>query len=80
MILFYYLLNILLISAIGYWLWKRETDQHIKPFFIPAFVLKLMAGILLGIFYQNYFGGGDAQLFQNQSDYVTEYAQQNTPG
>lgn len=71
---FYYFFNILVVSGLGYLIWQQESSQPLKKYFLPAFLLKLTAGILLGIFYQVYFGGGDAQLFQTQSDFVTEYA------
>ena len=74
MTIIYYLVNILLVSSIGYLLWQKEPPTPLKKYFIPALALKLTAGILLGIFYKVYFGGGDSQLFQTQSDYVTEFA------
>lgn len=73
MTLFYLVFNILLISSLSYLIWQREPPSSIKKYLLPAFILKLTGGILLGIYYRYYFGGGDAQLFQNQSDYVTEF-------
>ncbi|KAA5540117.1 hypothetical protein [Adhaeribacter rhizoryzae] len=74
MIYFYYLFNILVVGGLGYLIWRHSAAHPLKKYFLPAFLLKITAGILLGIFYQVYFNGGDAQLFQTQSDIVTEYA------
>ncbi|MGV3589713.1 MAG: hypothetical protein ACO1OF_22085 [Adhaeribacter sp.] len=74
MIYFYYLFNILVVGGGGYLIWKQSAVYPLKKYFLPAFLFKITAGILLGVFYQVYFGGGDAQLFQTQSDFVTEYA------
>ena len=74
MIWFYYLLNILLLTGLTYGLWRHQPESAIKKYFLPALLLKLGCGLLMAFFYQHFFGGGDANLFQNQSNYVTEFA------
>lgn len=70
----YYLIHALVVVGLGYWWWRQEPASRLKKFFVPAFVLKIVAGLMVGVFYQLYFRGGDAQLFQSQADLVTEYA------
>ncbi|WP_146900701.1 hypothetical protein [Adhaeribacter aerolatus] len=71
---FFYLLNVLVVGGLCYLIWQRELASPLKKYLLPALVLKITSGILLGVFYQVYFGGGDIQVFQDQANLVTEYA------
>ena len=73
MIFFFYILNSILISGLIYVFWRRQRDTTIRKWFLPALLLKLLAGILIGFFYQLYFTGGDTFLFQSQSILLTTY-------
>lgn len=71
---FYYLLNIFMVSGLGYILWRQQSGYILKKYFWPALLIKLICGVLLTLYYDTYFGGGDARLYQSQADLVTEYA------
>lgn len=74
---FYYLLNIFIITGLAYLLWRRQAQNSLRSFYWPALLVKLVCGILSVFFYDTFFSGGDARLFQAQSDLVTEYARVN---
>ena len=73
----YLLLNILLVSALVYPLWCRQTEPFLKLAFWPALFLKLSCGLLLGWLYQHYYGGGDTFVYQRQADILSQYARIN---
>ena len=50
--------NILLLLFISYWIWSREKSS-LRKFFWPAFLLKIGAGICVGLVYTYYYTVGD---------------------
>ncbi|GAB3203616.1 hypothetical protein ABID22_002100 [Pontibacter aydingkolensis] len=77
---FLYLLNALLICGLISLLYRNPGLQSIKKHLLPALVLKLLAGILLGLLYHHYYHEGDTLTFKNASLILSEYALQNPAG
>src|SRR5271163_3270571 len=48
----------LVIFGCAFWIWKKQ-DQPIRFLFWPALLVKLMAGIGLGLTYSYYYTAGD---------------------
>src|SRR5688572_26809270 len=55
-------LNLAFLLFISYRIWSREKSS-IRKFFWPAFVLKLVAGVCLGLVYTYYYSVGDTFLY-----------------
>jgi hypothetical protein len=55
-------LNIIFIGAISWWFWKSD-DSGIRKFYWPAWGVKLLAGIALGIVYSTYYSSSDTFFF-----------------
>lgn len=77
--IFYYLLNIILIGGVIYLLYPKEPENQLKKWFWPALLLKLFCGIITGFFYKLYYGGGDTFVFQSQSLLLYEYFKVSPP-
>jgi len=76
MIIIIALLNILVIGFFSFLIWKKE-DVVIRKFFWPALVLKLLAGISLGLVYKYYYTANDTFLFFEDAKIVTALAREN---
>lgn len=50
-----WIFNVLLLSGLCFWLYKTSSDNPLKPYFFPALLLKLSAGILVGLLYKFYY-------------------------
>jgi hypothetical protein len=59
-------LNLLFIFSVSWWIWKSESAA-IRKFYWPALILKLAAGILVGIIYSRYYTQSDTFFFFNQA-------------
>ncbi len=55
------LLHLVLLAALAYALYRRETA--LRVFFFPALVVKLLAGVSLGLLYTWYYSGGDTFVY-----------------
>jgi hypothetical protein len=75
MIVFFYLSNLLFLSSLVYFFWRQQQRAlpGLHKLFFPALLFKLACGILLGVFYQYYYGFGDTLQFQSQSLIFYEY-------
>src|SRR3990170_8117515 len=51
-------LNIGFLAFISYWIWRKE-EPPLQQFFWPALLVKLTAGICLGLIYTYYYTVGD---------------------
>lgn len=51
---------------------RRLCDRHTKAYFMPAFTLKIIGAICLGLIYQFYYGGGDTFNFFKDSKVIWE--------
>ena len=77
MIFIAYCLHGVILFGLIYVFWRRQISNPIKKWFWPALFLKLISGILVGVFYQQYFEGGDTFVFQSQSSLLTTYFQES---
>ncbi|HZX75282.1 MAG TPA: hypothetical protein VFE57_12725, partial [Cyclobacteriaceae bacterium] len=59
-------LHVVILFLTAYFVW-RVQDVSIRTFFWPAMLVKLTAGILLGLMYQHYYSGGDTFIFFQDS-------------
>jgi len=55
-------LNSLVIAGLAFW-WYRSLEDFSKLVFWPSLVLKLAAGLSLGLLYRHYYGTGDTFYF-----------------
>lgn len=60
-----YLIAILSFSLMSFFIFKRwkNANAEIKPFFIPALLLHVIAGIGLGLLYKFYYGESDTIIY-----------------
>jgi hypothetical protein len=72
-----YISNILLIVGLIMWLWKQRWGTVLQPYWVPALLLKLFCGILMGLLYHFYYKAGDTLTYFNASLKLTTYAQEN---
>ena len=74
-------LHVIIIAAIIWGIFTRSHESPVKIHFFPAVLLRLSAGIILGMIYFYYYGAGDSLVFDtaargiiNSNDFqVTEY-------
>lgn len=59
-------LNLLVIAGIAFW-WWRSLEGFSRGVFWPALILKLIAGIGLGLLYRYYYGNGDTFYFYSEA-------------
>lgn len=72
------LLHILIIFGISYRAWKAQT--HLRKFFWPALMIKLVAGVCLGLVYTYYYSVADTfDYFRDASKFAT-HAREDFPG
>lgn len=74
MTLLLYLLNILLLLGLGWSLYRQGWAKTLQPYLLPALVLKLLCGVLLGILYFHYYGAGDTITYFEASQKLTQLA------
>lgn len=63
---FLFILNIAVLSSLVYWSYKKALKSPLKKLFWPALILKLTAGILLGVVYRYYYDTGDTWQYFNE--------------
>ena len=57
------ILHILILSAIIWIFYRNASKSPINKHYFPAIILKLTAGIVLGVIYFNYYKSGDTLVF-----------------
>ena len=72
MVILLTLIHILIILAIAYRLYRRET--WLKKIFWPALVLKMLCGLLLGLLYKHYYPVGDTFAYFNDGAVLASVA------
>jgi len=61
------------------WLFKRSRHEPLKPWFFFTLVLKIGAGIVLGLIYIYVYKGGDTITYHKAATILSEFAR-NDPG
>lgn len=69
-----YLLNACILLGLIWLLRRQKWAQALRPYFYPALLLKLLCGVLLGLLYFHYYGGGDTIAYYNGSLILTDLA------
>ena len=72
MIVLVYFLNLLFLFGVSVIVYRVISDSRIQKIYWPLLILKLIAGILLGLLYHYYYGGGDTIAYFEKA---TELAQ-----
>lgn len=67
----FYILDIAILALLTGFLLKRYSHSPLKKFFIPALLLKLVAGVLLGLLYTSYYEGGDTWVYHQEAVKLT---------
>ena len=65
------IINFLVIFLLCFWMWKKQ-DLRLRPYFWPALVLKIGAGITLGLLYKYYYSVGDTFIFFEDANKLTD--------
>lgn len=67
-------LNLIAIIFIIWSWYKRQSESSIKVFFFPALIIKLLAGLLLGLVYKFHYGSGDTFVYFGDAMVLAEIA------
>jgi hypothetical protein len=73
------LLNLALLLGIAWWVWFKDNSV-IRKFYWPALLIKLLAGIVLGVIYSTYYPNSDTFYFFNSAVQVSEQAHTDFTG
>lgn len=77
MSIFLYLLNAGILAGLIGLLRRQSWAQALHPYFYPALFLKLLCGVLLGLLYFLYYGGGDTVVYYKGSLILTRLAHED---
>ncbi|MCC9167173.1 hypothetical protein [Pontibacter harenae] len=69
-----------MLGGLVWWLRKQNWAEELRPYFFPALLLKLLCGVLLGLLYFKYYGGGDTIAYFKGALKLSAYAKQNFAG
>lgn len=70
------LLNLLFVSGLLYWVWHKDNSS-IKKFYWPAALVKLMAGLAVGLVHDRYYAQSDTVFFFESALQLREGAMQD---
>lgn len=70
------LLNLLLVSGLLYWVWRKD-NSIIKKFYWPAALVKLIAGVVVGLVHYRYYAQSDTVFFFESALQLREIARQD---
>ena len=73
-----YIINGLILFGIAFYLYKVKSG--LRPFFIPAFTLKILSGIGIGILYSSYYTFGDTWSYFHEANRLLELSKQDFNG
>jgi hypothetical protein len=79
MTIVYALVNLLILGSVTLLWWRRLEAGRLRQLFFPALLLKLLAGVALGLLYAYYYDGGDTWTYFEFGREVTDMARRN-PG
>ena len=68
MIAVYYSVHIITFLGVGYWLYRQRPDS----LFWPALILKICAGVVLGLLYRFHYQSGDTLLFFQDAIFLSK--------
>jgi hypothetical protein len=72
-------LSVVVIGSFSFLIWKK-TVSPFRNIFWPSLIVKLFAGISLGLVYKFYYSTNDTFIFFNDAVVLTSYARQNFSG
>jgi hypothetical protein len=72
-----WLANVVVMSAISFQLFRKENE--LRPYFWPALILKIAAGIFLGLLYARYYVEGDTFAYFSDSVNLADIGRKDFP-
>lgn len=77
---FFIIINLWVMAAVAYLVWRRQP-KSMSFLVVPALLVKLTAGVSLGLIYMYYYDGiGDTMLYFDDSRVISAFARQNFGG
>lgn len=74
---FFIIINLWLMATVVYLVWRRQP-KSMSFLVVPALLVKLTAGVSLGLIYTYYYDGiGDTMLYFEDSTVISAFARQN---
>lgn len=67
-----YVIHVIIIITTIYWSHRKTKNNALHGFFLPALMLKVFAGIGVGVLYFYYYGFGDTILYFNDANVVSD--------
>ncbi|WP_018477272.1 hypothetical protein [Pontibacter roseus] len=67
-------LNLLVLAGLAWWLWKQDWEIRLRPYLIPALLLKLGCGLLFGVVSLYVLQKGDTFLYLGRAQLMLEVA------
>jgi hypothetical protein len=74
----YFVLHFLVLGLLIYGWLMVEQDRLLRPFLLPALLLRLVCGVLVGWLYRYYFNGGDTFAYHTGSLLLSAWGHQET--
>jgi len=68
-----WLTHIAVFSILIFLIWKFAVRGALRPWFLPALLIKVIFGISLGIIYKFHFAGGDTFTHYSAAEAIAEY-------
>ncbi|GAA0893844.1 hypothetical protein GCM10009122_35240 [Fulvivirga kasyanovii] len=66
-----YIFDVAVLFLLAWLLMRKYEGSPLKKVFVPALLLKLMAGIMLGLLYTSYYSGGDTWVYHQEAVKLT---------
>ncbi|MEO5980664.1 MAG: hypothetical protein ABIS36_18935 [Chryseolinea sp.] len=79
MIWFFVAVNLLVIFAWSWLIWMK-SNPLIRKFFWPAWFLKLMSGVGIGLLYTYYYPASDTITYHDDAEIMADFARRNFAG
>jgi hypothetical protein len=73
-VIFTTFLNLVFLSLLSWWVWRKETST-IRKFYWPALITKLLCGLLLGLLYKIYYSANDTFYFFDSAIVLSKQVQ-----
>lgn len=67
-------INLIFIFSLIYLLYRKSENSPLRKFFVPAVLLKFLAGFAIGIIYTFYYDGGDTFNYFHDATILSEIA------